>query len=256
MRQGHPLVQLAVSCRRGLHGRCLHGTEQITGHCHYNVWCACDCHPRQEQEPHELPALRRRLTDGGQISGCYNPSLPALWTHDDGAAPPGRRRRMNPLAELVELAAGRPTSQQQELPAPAPATGVACGRGQNLATSVAMDANTRVSKALECHGCKQKRQVIEWITLGYYNEPRAQWRLCAVCLLESLRLLLAKQITRQPAAKKGETHETTTQTPNGDINALHSAQAGRAVPRPPGRTNVLRTHQRRRRLKQKRRRGR
>lgn len=277
MRQGRPWVIYAVDCRRGCHGRCLHNTENFTSHCRYFVYCACDCHPRNDQDPDELRELRRALARSGEISGCFNPSLPLLWTHDDGAAPAGGRRRMNPLAELVELAAPPATLITPTQVGRRPATSVAfCGPG--VATSItpavgepslrvhdakhmregnnSMRKNTRISKALTCSGCDEKRQVTEWMSDRlYYGGSVTMWRLCAVCLLDALRLLLTKNITRQKPEKEEETDGTKTAASDGAITPVHRAGTLKAVRRRKNTAAVRRPHQRRGRLPNKRRRA-
>lgn len=275
MRQSPPTILYAVDCRRGLHARCPHGLEQITGHTRYTVLCACDCHPRKPADLPDLRELRSNLTREGNISGCFNPSLPQLWTHDDGATSSPGRRRLNPLRELVELTPDHieansntrcsDRSQQDSLPSrqadasqppaagPQQATSVACAGRQDMARLVAVDQRTKISKALECNGCKEKRQVIEWMTERFYGKPFAQFRLCAVCLLDALRLLLSKNITRQKPQKGEETDGTTQEAPHGRVITLHSAPTRRAVPRQRGSKHIQRAHQRRRRVRNRRR---
>lgn len=252
MRQSRPWIVFSVDCRRGLHARCLHDTEQFTAHCRYFVLCACDCHPRTDHDIEQLRRLRRDLTRSGEISGCFNPSLPQVWTNDDTAAHTGQWRRLNPLAELVELASRPATLIAAHQVNQTPATDIACGRDPDLATSIAVDTRTRVSKALECRACKEKRQVVEWDPNAHYQTFYAAWRLCAVCLLDALRLLLAKNITRSRTATKGETDGKPATSPDGDIAVARGKKAPRSVQRPRPARRIHQANRRRRTLRNKR----
>lgn len=276
MRQGAPWTIYSASCRRHYHVICPHGQELESAGSRYFLHCACDCHPRTKLDSHELQELRRRLADSGALRGCYNPGLPALPTDIDQAENAGRRRRLNPQAELVELAnrqsrgfvprsgdnpddtthrrVTQSDTRQQPLPAPAPTTTIACLETAEHVISVAVDPQARdVAKALECRGCKTKRQVVRWKSTGYYRTI-TDFQLCAVCILEALALLLEKNITRRGREKAGKADDGKTTAPDGGALTPRRKKAPRPVQQPRGARRIHQADRRRRRVRSKRRR--
>ena len=174
MRQGRPLIILSIDCRRAFHATCPHQLEQSTAHCTYLVHCACDCHRRNENDPPELQRLRLDLAARGDIRGNFDSSLSPMPPDVHRATTPRRSADLNPLTELDQLAPKDPKNQQQVLLDPRPATSVARPTIAEMLPSTPMEQKPRISKALACDQCGEKRQVVEWMTSNPWGKPRSR----------------------------------------------------------------------------------
>lgn len=253
MRQGRPWVVYGRRCREGEHLACLHRNVDESSHCSYTTYCACDCHPRDSSDPPELLKLRADLAAKGEITGEHQGAAAIATTVAFPAAAPKRRRRRNPLRELIEVGPGRPRGQQQVLLHDRRATSVACDRHWNHAKRSPVETTTRVSKALECQGCNEKRQVVEWMGTAYYGKAHAKWRLCAICLLAALQALLKKQITRKHREEGESDDDTPTRSGAVAPGPLLRQPTARAVRRPRRTLKVQRANRRARRPRNRRR---
>lgn len=50
-------------------------------------------------------------------------------------------------------------------------------------------------RAVECHGCHQKRQCVVWLKEGY-SRPYVQFQLCGLCLVTCLQTMLSRNLER------------------------------------------------------------
>jgi hypothetical protein len=65
---------------------------------------------------------------------------------------------------------------------------------------------TSLQHATPCNACGEKRQCVQW-SADRWGRRVLGWQLCAVCLVEALRLVLSKNLKRRkpPAAAAGKT---------------------------------------------------
>lgn len=242
MRQGKPWIGLTLQCRRQLHALCLHATDNASRHVTYKIWCACDCHERRADDPNELRKIRCDMAARGQVKNRHDSTLPPLPAHLRNTPAQEPQPRLNPLKEHTRFW-HPPTPATASPPAEhLPAMPLVCDPNPLVATSSAVLPKTRKARALECRGCQEKRQVIEWITPTRWGDYAERWRLCAPCLMSALSLLLANQ-TRHGAKPQGGITDGSTNEPKFPApNSTHRRSSSEPIRRLAATNRALKRH--------------